>query len=295
MKTRVLLLLVVLGAAEAVVSQPIEGTSNSVIVEVNKAVPVAAVAVSTEKLTLETLGITSIPKFHALIIGVSDYKYAGPGLPNLDEPAKDADKIYQILTEKYSFEPANVHLLKSPTREEIINSFDHLATEVKDRDNLLVFYAGHGYYDKGKDFGYWLPSDAKKTSTAAWISNSTIKDYMGAINSKHTLLITDACFSGSIFKTRSVEATIMQFNQLYKDKSRKGLTSGNLTEVPDKSVFVRYLIKELDENEDIFLSSAKLFTRMYEPIVNNTPTIPQYGVIQGAGDEGGDFIFIKKN
>ena len=87
----------------------------------------------------------------------------------------------------------------------------------------------------------------------------------------------------------------MQFNQLYKDKSRKGLTSGNLTEVPDKSVFVRYLIKELDENEDIFLSSAKLFTRMYEPIVNNTPTIPQYGVIQGAGDEGGDFIFIKKN
>ena len=178
---------------------------------------------------------------------------------------------------------------------EIINTFDRLAATVKENENLLVFYAGHGFYDKSKDFGYWLPADAKKTSTAAWIANSTIKDYMGAINSKHTLLITDACFGGSIFKTRSVEAAIMQFNQLYKNTSRKAVTSGNLTEVPDQSLFVKYFIKKLEENEDVFLSTGKLFSRMYEPIINNTPTIPQYGVIQGAGDEGGDFIFIRKN
>jgi hypothetical protein len=34
---------------------------------------------------------------------------------------------------------------------------------------------------------------------------------------------------------------------------------------------------------------------MYEPILNNAATVPQIGVIQGAGDEGGDFIFIKKD
>ena len=275
--------------------QAIEGTSNSVMVEIGKPAPVMAKTVDPDQLTLETLGITDLPKYHALIIGISKYKYAGPGLPDLDMPEKDAEKIYSILTERYAFDPANVTLLKNATREEIINTFDRLATMVKDKDNLLVFYAGHGFYDRSKDFGYWLPADAKKTSTSAWIANSTIKDYMGAINSKHTLLITDACFGGSIFKTRSVEATILQFNQLYKDNSRKALTSGNLTEVPDKSVFVKYLIKELEENEDLFLSSAKLFTRMYEPIVNNAPTIPQYGVIQGAGDEGGDFIFIWRN
>ena len=32
-----------------------------------------------------------------------------------------------------------------------------------------------------------------------------------------------------------------------------------------------------------------------EPILDNAPTTPQFGVIQGAGDEGGDFFFIKKN
>jgi hypothetical protein len=28
--------------------------------------------------------------------------------------------------------------------------------------------------------------------------------------------------------------------------------------------------------------------------MNNAPTVPQFGVIQGAGDEGGDFIFIRR-
>jgi hypothetical protein len=73
------------------------------------------------------------------------------------------------------------------------------------------------------------------------------------IKSKHTLLITDACFSGSIFKTRSVEAAILKrFHEMYKDKSRKAMTSGNLTEAPDKSVFVKYLIKTLEENNEVF-------------------------------------------
>lgn len=294
MKTRILLLAAMCFAG-TVVAQPIEGTSNSVAIDLTKPTPVIAKTANPDKITLETLGLTTLPKYHALIIGVSQYKYAGAGLPNLEMPEKDAEKIYSILTEHYAFEPENVTLLKNATREEIINTFDRLASTVKEKDNLLVFYAGHGFYDKSKDFGYWLPADAKKTSTAAWIANSTIKDYMGAINSKHTLLITDACFGGSIFKTRSVEAAIMQFNQLYKNNSRKALTSGNLTEVPDQSVFVRYFIKKLEENEDVFLSTGKLFSRMYEPIINNTPTVPQYGVIQGAGDEGGDFIFIKKN
>jgi len=41
-------------------------------------------------------------------------------------------------------------------------------------------------------------------------SNSVLRDYLREINSKHTLLITDACFGGSIFKTRAafMDATL---------------------------------------------------------------------------------------
>jgi hypothetical protein len=272
--------------------QTFEGASNAVKVDVDKKTERSAPL--NEVVTLQTLGITKLPRYHALIIGVSQYLNSGPQLPNLDMPVKDAEKLKEVLTTYYSFDPKDVTFLKNPTREEIINQFDRLAESVSEKDNLLIFYAGHGFYDKIKDFGFWLPSDAKITSRSAWIANSTIKDYTNAIKSKHTLLITDACFGGSIFKTRSVEAMIMQFHQMYKDNSRKALTSGNLTEVPDKSVFLKYLIKTLEENTDVFLPSSKLFSRIYEPILNNAATIPQWGVIQGAGDEGGDFIFIKK-
>lgn len=282
-------------------SQALEGTTGAIKLQVGKKkevpvpVPVAVVKAEDDMaITLADLGITNLPKYHALIVGVSDYQNAGSGLPNLEMPAKDAEKLYTVLTERYSFDPKLITLLKNPTREEIINQFDRLAETVGEKDNLLIFYAGHGFYDKTKDFGYWLPADAKTTSRSAWIANSTIKDYVGAIKSKHTLLITDACFGGSIFKTRSVSTAIMRMNEVYKDNSRKALTSGNLSEVPDKSVFLKYLLKSLEDNNDVFLSTSTLFSRIYETILNNSVTAPQFGVVQGAGDEGGDFVFIKK-
>ena len=72
------------------------------------------------------------------------------------------------------------------------------------------------------------------------------------------------------------------------------MTSGNLSAVPDKSVFLEQLLKKLDENEDEYLPAVELYTRIYGPVTNNSTTHPVYGVIQGAGDEGGDFIFVRK-
>jgi hypothetical protein len=64
------------------------------------------------------------------------------------------------------------------------------------------------------------------------------------------------------------------------------MTSGTLTEVPDKSVFVEYLLKRLDNNEDRFMSSEDLFSRFKIAVINNSPTnqIPQFGEIRAAGD-----------
>lgn len=294
-----LLVISFLAASICATAQTFEASSNSVKVEVGQ--PTEATRVVEKKLektpdavTLETLGITKVPKYYALIIGVSKYQYAGAGLANLDMPVKDAEKFADILVNNYAFDKGNITLLKDATREQIINQFDQLAETLTDKDNLLIFYAGHGFYDKPKDFGYWLPADAKATSRSAWIANSTIRDYMGAIKSKHTLLITDACFGGSILKSRSVETMVQRFIDQYKEPSRKAMTSGNLTVVSDKSVFLQYLLKKLEDNEDLFLSAPALFARMYEPIMNNAPSTPVFGPIQGAGDGGGDFIFIRK-
>ena len=120
-------------------------------------------------------------------------------------------------------------------------------------------------------------------------------DYLKEIDSKHTLLITDACFAGSIFAMRSVSNPDKAYEKLYELPSRKAMTSGQLTEVPDRSSFTRYLIERLQENQDTYLSSEQLFSSFKIAVINNSNgVIPRYGEIRNVGDEGGDFIFLKK-
>jgi len=143
--------------------------------------------------------------------------------------------------------------------------------------------------------GYWLPRDASKDNPVNWIPNTDLTNYLGAIKTKHTLLIADACFSGGIFKTRSAFSTSYAIEMLYQLNSRKAITSGTLTEVPVRSVFFQYFIKNLRENSVEYLSSEELFSKMRMAVINNSENVPQYGTIQNVGDEGGDFIFIRKS
>jgi len=233
-------------------------------------------------------------KFYALLIGVQDYQ--DQHIPSLEGPITDATNLSQALTTNYTFSPENVTILKNPTRADLFKALEGISAIVKPEDNLLIFYAGHGLYDESHLQGYWFPSDAIRERRDTWISNSDLIDYITAIKSKHTLLISDACFSGSIFKSRSIDLAPKDIQELYKFPSRKAMTSGTMKEVPDKSVFMEYLVKRLNQNTDPFLSSEQLFASFRSAVINNSPNrqVPQFGEIREAGDEGGDFVFIKK-
>ena len=81
---------------------------------------------------------------------------------------------------------------------------------------------------------------------------------------------------------------------LYKMPSRRAITSGTMTVVPDNSVFLEYFLKRLRENQAPFISSQQLFDSFRSAVINNSNVVPQDGVIAETGDEGGDFIFILK-
>ena len=232
-------------------------------------------------------------KYYGLIIGIDNY--TDPALVDLDNPVTDATMLYSTLIGNYMFDPENVSLLKDPTRADIIKKLDELSYQLTKNDNLLIFYAGHGFWDTEKETGFWLPADADELSSVNWIRNSTIQDYVDDIQTHHTLLITDACFAGAIFKSRGAfQDASVAVNKLYSMTSRKAMTSGTLEEVPDRSVFLEYLLKRLLENDKKYISAGELFGSFREAVLNNSPNIPQYGVIQDTGDEGGDFIFIKR-
>ena len=232
-------------------------------------------------------------RYYALLIGVDDY--LDPNITDLDNPVRDAENLYNVLLKKYTFNKENISILRNPTLEQLTTSFEELAKTLSPNDNLLIFYAGHGYWDSKGNIGYWLPSDATRKSTVKWFRNSTLRDFISSIQAKHTMLIADACFSGAIFKTRAAFGDENQgIQKLYELPSRKAMTSGILQEVPDESMFIKYLVKKLDENEERYLSSELLFSSFKITVMNNSPNVPQFGVIQNVGDEGGDFIFIKR-
>jgi hypothetical protein len=232
-------------------------------------------------------------KFYALIIGISHY--SDPSINELDNPIKDAETFFNTITSRYTFEKSNVTFLKDATMAQMVEALDSYAKKVQPIDNFLIFYAGHGVWDAAAEIGFWLPSDAKKESKLAWFRNSTLRDYLREIHSKHTLLITDACFGGSIFKSRAAfQDATTAVNKLYELPSRKAMTSGTMTEVPDQSAFLKYMIDRLKKNSDKYLSSEQLFSSFRIAVINNSNVIPQFGEIKDVGDEGGDFIFILK-
>ena len=233
-------------------------------------------------------------KYYALLIGVNEYQ--SDEVLDLDNPIKDAQSLYDVLLTRYSFEKDNITFLKNPTQKDIFFALEDLEKKLTENDNLLIFYAGHGHWDEKGKVGYWLPSDATKNSKVNWFSNSDLRDFIGGIQTKHTFLIADACFSGAIFKSRAAFTEAPQgINKLYEVPSRKAMTSGNLQEVPDQSIFIEQLVKKLAENKEQYLPSEILFSSMQGYLMNNSPSVPRYGTIQNVGDAGGgDFIFVHK-
>jgi len=237
--------------------------------------------------------IATTHRYYGLLIAVEEY--ADPGIISLSEPLKDANKLRDVLKNKYTFDDQDITILKNPTFEELNVEFEELSRKIEPTDFLLIFYAGHGYFDEKTNIGYWLPSDAQKKNRAKWFRNSALVENIGAINSKHTFLIADACFSGGIFKTRApFNNASPDIANMLKRTSRKAMTSGSLTTVPDESVFMRCLIKALNENNNLYLPSEDLFDEIRMAMKNNADTKPLYGEIRNVGDNGGNFVLMRR-
>jgi hypothetical protein len=233
-------------------------------------------------------------RYYALLIGVSDYDN---DKLDLTMPVRDVLAIKDVLTSSYTFDENDITVLDNPTRQQIFREFFRLRNTVTERDNLLIFFAGHGSWDKKIGQGYWWPSNSAPDDPSNWLSNSDLREQIRGIQSAHTLLISDACFSGGIFRTRNAEdikKAPLEVMALYRMKSRRAITSGALSSVPDESVFTRYLLTRLNENPEDYLPSQSLFNSMRLAVIHNSLAVPQDGVIGDAGDEGGDFIFIRR-
>ncbi|NEU09670.1 hypothetical protein GZH53_15185 [Flavihumibacter sp. R14] len=227
---------------------------------------------------------------------IASQNYDDSQIPSLENPISDAVKLKLILKNSYNFSAENLITLFNPQRSDFKKKFLQLKEMIQPEDNLVIFYAGHGIWVEKEKKGYWLLTDALRNDVNTWLPNREVLDMISELPARHTLLITDACFSGSVFKSRGLGADApAPLREMDEKISRVAITSGNDTEVPDESVFMKYLVKALSENKDKYLTAQKMFiNQIIEAVMTESKTEPRYGTLELAGHVGGDFIFMKK-
>lgn len=225
---------------------------------------------------------------------IASQNYEDSSIPSLEKPIGDAIKLKLILKRKYNFQDENIFTSFNPSQNDLKKVFTMLSEEIGENDNLVIFYAGHGIWSEQEKKGYWLLADALYNDKNTWFPNKSMLNLIGDISSRNTLLITDACFSGSVFRTRGINKENTVAEILSNKIARVAITSGNDSEVPDESVFMRYLIQALENNNEKSLSSQKMFVNhIIEAVMTESNTEPRYGTLEEAGHVGGDFIFTK--
>ena len=249
-------------------------------------------------------GSFGVGEYRALIIGNNNYQDSQGLWKNLETPHQDARSIARVLKETYGF--SDITLIEDATRRDIIFGLTKLAKRVEADDHVLIYYAGHGYLDEETNRGYWIPVDAIGDDITTYIRNTVIRDELIHISekTKHTLLISDSCFSGTLLRgsSRSRSRGIpddLYYQKLANKKSVQIYAAGGIEFVDDNyrnsghSPFTYFLLSELESHNGDLITLSELSTNVSKEVANNVRQTPAIGVLYGSGDELGEFIFAR--
>jgi hypothetical protein len=264
-------------AALAQLGQPVAGPSSYTRVKL----PVSASDQAGRQLNLG--------RYHALVVGNAAYRE----LPPLETTANDAFAVSELLRVEYGFE---VTTLIDATWAAMRNAMSSYRRALENGDNLLIYFAGHGWVDPKTDEAYWMPVDAEEENDTYWISNATIATTLKGVEAQHVMVVADSCFSGTLVRGISLQPKASVFvEKLHSSRSRTAMTSGGIEPVTDSgenghSVFANAFLSALGSNQGV-LDATSLYAQIRRGVVTAADQTPSYGVIRKSGHVGGDFLF----
>lgn len=244
--------------------------------------------------------ITPIPKTINLgrswFLGIAINQY--DHWPQLNNAVKDVEDFSNLLLKGYDIEAECCTIIKEDqaTEDNIHKELKRLRDQVAPTDKVLIYYSGHGHLENGKR-GYWVPQDAGKDSTHDFVGNSTILEYLEDINSLHTLLISDACFSGSLLMSGATKSEDHALEELEQKPSRWALCSGRHNEEVhdgppgENSPFAKALISILEENTKDLLNIGALVNQVIHLTRTRYKQLPLGSPVMVEGHKWGEYIF----
>jgi len=241
-------------------------------------------------------------RYYAIIIGNNNYK----NYPRLETAVNDAKSVDQLLREKYGF---TTKLLLNADRYAILSALSEMRKQLTAKDNLLIYYAGHGELDSSNQRGHWLPVDAEPNNPSNWISNTDITDMINTMVATHVLVVADSCYSGALTRTSLARLApeipeklrMRWYKVMSATRSRTALTSGGLGPVLDSgsnqhSVFANAFLNTLQNNNTI-VEGYSIYRHVASKVTTTAAKLhleqtPQYAPIRHSGHEAGEFLFV---
>jgi formylglycine-generating enzyme required for sulfatase activity len=261
--------------------------------------------IATDASTHQTGEVELYRKSVAVIIGIDQYANL-PADKQLTYAVKDAKGVADVLKRQYKFDQIITLYNKDATRKRITKLLlVELPKQLGKEDALFIFWAGHGNqlsYHEG-DIGYLIPYDGDPYDLTTDITMVEIRDTISkVIPAKHIFYVMDACYSGLLADTRSVDRAsrrdLAYLQDITKERVRQVLTAGGKNqEVLDggangHSVFTGRLIELLEKTGD-FITANEIQAIIKEKVngdarARNHPQTPAFGTFYGSGD----FVFI---
>ena len=241
-------------------------------------------------------------KDYALLFATESYTHWN----SLRNPLFDATAIQQDLKNIYGFQ---VELVLNPTRAGILEALlKYAEKQYTDEDQLLIFFAGHGYFNEIFKEGYLVAQDTKlpkdDRTMGSYISHSEFRNIVDRMSCKHIFLVMDTCYSGTFDQRIAMrgEAEDVFKSLSSADVKRKltyttrwYLTSGD-GKVDDgipgqHSPFARELLEALRSGggrDDVLTIDEVLY--YLKKLEDPRPRASGFG----RNEPGSDFLFIKK-
>ncbi len=243
-------------------------------------------------------------RYYALVIGNADYEL----LDDLVTPVSDAQRLAGVLESRYGFK---VRLLPNADDAALLRAMNRLNEDLTEDDNLLIYYSGHGNRRQSGayDVGYWLPINAEPApNDTFWVPTEQISGHLARLKARRIIVMADSSFAGLLADNPAfLLATDMAnlrseayVDLRYPNRSRLLMTSGKdfpLQKVgsQDHSVFADALIDVLESN-DAVLTAPVLFLQVLDELEERQPDLsPEFKAIKRAGDEVGDFFFVRQS
>jgi hypothetical protein len=180
----------------------------------------------------------------ALLVGVDQYDHHA----DLANPVGDVAAIEAELRDVYK---ARVTTLRNPTRHDFLTSLYAQADEpYGPNDQLLVYFAGHGWFDERLRRGFLALRDSRPLEDDVLrdtlVSHEDVRTILERLDCEHVLLVLDSCFSGTVDPTVAMApamraigtrsgfvSTAEYLERKLAYRTRRYITAGGKEYVPD--------------------------------------------------------------